>query len=239
MTFHVIENTTKGTCFAITGEKEALILEAGIEPEKVWKAVNFNLKNISGCLISNQANEVCKFARNFSEDMNVFSHAEIIRFLNIAHFNKVKAIAAGKTYQIDNFLVLPFLLQNTCFGYFINHAETGRIVYITHASNIPYKLNDINHVIIECNYMTEKLKENVKNESLRPILSRQIVNNRMSLETVLNWLKMQDLSKTKNILLCNVSEKNSDPETLKERVLLTTKINTEIAVKGLKIDLSI
>lgn len=239
MKLYTIGSSTKGACYVITSQNEALILEAGILPDHLWKAVNFDLKKVSGCLISHPSNETCSFAREYAEDLNVYSSAETIRFLNIAHFERVKAIKAGETYQIGDFLVKPFELKHSVknFGYFINHAETGRIIYLTHTSNIPYVFNGVNHLILECNYLTSKLTKNLKNEEIRPILSRQIINNRMSFETVKSWLSRIDLSDLKNILLCNVSEKNGAPELFKDEITLQTKINTNIAVSGLTIDL--
>ncbi len=241
MKFHVIDSSTKGFCYAITGKDEALIIEAGIKPDQVWQAVNFDLKKVAGCLVSNPSNLVCKFAREFGEDMNLFSNAETIKYLNLAHFDKVKAIKAGETYQVGNFIVKPFELRHPIknYGYFINHAETGRIIYMTNTNSIPYKFDDVNHIIIECHYTDEKLLKNIKDETIRPILGRRISEGHLSFETLSGWLKVTDLSKTKNIVLCNLSDKNSEPERFKEGIMLGTKINTEIAVKGLTIDLQL
>jgi len=223
----------------IQSEEEALVLEAGVSPEKLYDCLGFNLKKISGCLITHSHIEQSNYAKEYTQDMNVYSSGNTLKYLNISHCSRVKSLKGNNHYQVGKFIIFPFELKHDvhCFGYFINHAETGRIVYATDSVAIPYKFNEMDHIFIGCYYDAVKLNKRVKNGVTPVFIQKRIIETQLEFNTVKGFLKLNDISKVKNILLCHLSNGNSDPERFKEEIMLETKINTEIAIDGLTIDL--
>ena len=64
---------------------------------------------------------------------------------------------------------------------------------------MPYKIPNVDILMVECNYVKNVININLKNESLNLILRNRIVKNHMSLETLLTALKQANLSNLKKI----------------------------------------
>ena len=61
----------------------------------------------------------------------------------------------------------------------------------------------------------------------------------MSLENLLKFLEANDLSYAKNIILCHLSDTNSNQDTMFNQVYERTHIPTTVAEPGLEIDLKL
>ena len=61
----------------------------------------------------------------------------------------------------------------------------------------------------------------------------------MSLENLLKFLQANDLSQVKNIVLCHLSDTNSNEEVMRNKVYEATMVPTTIAVPGLELELKL
>lgn len=61
----------------------------------------------------------------------------------------------------------------------------------------------------------------------------------MSLENLLKFLQANDLSQAKNIVLCHLSDANSNEELMRSKVYEATMVPTTIAVPGLEMKLEL
>lgn len=67
----------------------------------------------------------------------------------------------------------------------------------------------------------------------------RLLESHMSLENLLKFLQANDLSNVKNIVLCHLSDTNSDEKVMKNKVYELTKIETTIAAPGLDLELKL
>ena len=60
----------------------------------------------------------------------------------------VKTLLPNKKYRIGEFTIIPFNVEHNveCYGYIVEHEETGKLVWITDAAKAPYKFKDVNHI---------------------------------------------------------------------------------------------
>ena len=89
---------------------------------------------------------------------------------------------------------------------------------MTDTAYSPYKICGMTHLMIECNYVKRTLDENTNQGLINLDLRNRIVQNHMSLETVIGFLKANDLSKLKKIYVMHLSEHNSDEELIKTEI---------------------
>jgi phosphoribosyl 1,2-cyclic phosphodiesterase len=90
-----------------------------------------------------------------------------------------------------------------------------------------YKFPQITHWIVECNYIKEIIDENVELSALNITLRNRIIKNHMSLETLKDMLRANDLTYTKEIMLMHLSDRNSDADRMKKEIQqLTGKVVT-------------
>ena len=66
----------------------------------------------------------------------------------------------------------------------------------------------------------------------------RLLESHMSLENLLAFLKSNDLRHVQKIILCHLSDTNSNAETMKNKVFEMTGIDTIIADKGINIELN-
>ena len=112
MNLRILESNSKAICYLIESENEALILEAGSQPDDLFKALNSNLKKVAGCLVSHSHKPQTRFIKEYAEYFNIYSSAETLKYLNLAHYKKVKSIKENLVYSIGNFIVVPFLVKH-------------------------------------------------------------------------------------------------------------------------------
>ena len=87
--------------------------------------------------------------------------------------------------------------------------------------------------------IAEIAKENAKNGVINKTRYSRLLESHFSLENVIKFLKSNDLSYAKNIVLCHLSDTNSNQDIMQNKVYEATKIKTTIARPGLNLELKL
>ena len=83
------------------------------------------------------------------------------------------------------------------------------------------------------------LKENARNGVINKTRYTRLLESHFSLDNVLKFLASNDLRYVKNIILCHLSDTNSNQMIMQNRVYEQTKIKTTIARPGLDLELKL
>ena len=239
MKLKVLGSSSNGNCYLLEGEKTGLILEAGIPFKSILKSVGNAFGKYCGVLVSHAHLDHSKSVKDFiHHGVSVYSENQTFKLLNVSNI-LAKPVKHGSLYNIGDFSVIPFQLKHDidCLGYLIKHEEMGVLMFATDTYYIPNKFSGLNHILIEANYDTEILNMNLKNKIVKHFVRKRIIASHMSLDSTIEFLKSNDLSKTKSIVLLHLSDKNSDSQMFKKRVASETGIPTHIAEKGLELNL--
>lgn len=157
--------------------------------------------------------------------------------------HRFKVIKAIEQFEIGNFIILPFDTQHDAaepLGFLMQYKPTGeKLLYATDTYYIKYKFNKLNYLLIECNYNAEIAKENASNGVINKTRYSRLLESHMSLDNLLKFLKANDLSYAKNIILCHLSDTNSNQNIMQSRVFEETNIQTTIAEPGLSLELKL
>lgn len=183
-----------------------------------------------------------KYAKDFAENgINIYASKGTFNRLNLKG-HRFKTIKALQQFEIGNFIILPFDTQHDAaepLGFLIQYKPTReKLLYVTDTYYIKYKFKDLNYIMIECNYIKEIARKNMCNEIINKTRYSRLLESHMSLENLLEFLKSNDLKHVRKIMLCHLSDTNSNAETMKEKVFEMTKIETIIADKGIDIELN-
>lgn len=233
----VLASGSKGNCYIIQAGEEKLLLECGIDWRNILKGLNYNIKGVKGCLISHKHSDHCRSFRKVLDSITkTYVPLEVAEKYSCKANRKVRIVQNKDKFSIGNFTILAFNCQHTdsdgteCenLGYLIQHPQLGKILFATDTYYLKYKFNNVDHILIECNY-SEKYMEDLEPYQMRTFKSH------MSLETLKDTLKTWDLSKTKTITLIHLSENNGNPEEFKKEIESLTGIPTYVAVPGLEI----
>jgi len=130
-------------------------------------------------------------------------------------------------FHVGAWTILPFKTIHDAadpLG-FLMAKGNERLVFATDTAYIPNRFAGLTHIMVEANHSLDLLKANTPSSDLR----RSIIQNHMSLETVIDFLKANDLSDLQEIWLLHLSASNSDAQLFKRKIQETTGKVVKIA----------
>lgn len=232
----VLGSSSKGNCYLLLLEGETLIIEAGITYREILKGLDFNIINVVGCLVSHEHKDHSKAVKDLIENgIDVYSSKGTFEELKVKNY-RTKVINTMKWQRIGNFEILPFSVKHDArepLGFLIKHKAIGSLLFITDTCYCEYSFKNVNHILIECNFVKKILNENNISNSLR----NRIIETHFELENVAAFFKASDLTKVKNIMLLHMSFKNSDEKVIREKIESVTGLPVVFARKDLIINL--
>lgn len=125
-------------------------------------------------------------------------------------------------------------------GFLIQYSPTGeRLLFLTDSYYSKYRFPRLNYICIECNYIKETLDENIANGYIDQAMKPRLLQSHMSLENLKGFLKANDLSQCRSIILLHLSDRNSDSEQMIREIKELTGIKPKVADKGLEVELDL
>jgi phosphoribosyl 1,2-cyclic phosphodiesterase len=208
-----IASSSSGCCYVIDHNDEKLLIDCGIPLSRIRKALNHDLSNVVGCLVSHEHGDHANYLPNLEKETNI----------KIWCSEGVKTRFGLKTSRdIDHksffrpggdFEVVPVKLNHDveCFGFLIKHHEQ-RLFYATDTADVNYRFPGLNKLIIECNYSFEKLIESGLN---KPVVKR-ICETHLGIDEVIEFVKNHP--GLDEIHLAHLSGGHSDEKLFKETI---------------------
>lgn len=234
MLLKVIKTGSKGNCYVLQSENGSLIIEAGVHPKEVKKALNFNLKN-ANCIVSHAHGDHSNHIKGFLESgIRVYASRFTHEVKGTHHHFRASFLVENKTVRIGEFKVLPFEVEHDvpCFGFLIEHKECGKVLFLTDTSYCEYTFNGLNNIIIEANHSQEIMEET----GVMSFLKDRVVLSHMNINTCKELLQANDLSMVSNIVLIHLSDSNSNSEEFRNQIERSTGVNTIVAENGMVIN---
>jgi phosphoribosyl 1,2-cyclic phosphodiesterase len=226
-----------GNCYLLKPEiGKSLIIDCGVNFKKVKEAIDFDINSICGAIQSHSHGDHSKFTKNFiNAGINVYMSSENQKEIKIKS-HRIINIENNKQFQVDGFKIMPFKVNHDvyCFGFLIHHLECGITLYLTDTSYSNYVFKGLNNLIIECNYSEEIIERKLTHE--KEFLKTRIIGSHMSLETLIELLNKNDLSKVNNIVLVHLSDTNSNAIEFRKLVQNSTCCNVTVAEPNQIID---
>lgn len=239
MKLKVLGSGSKGNCYILENENEALVIECGVKFSEVKQALNFKINKVAAALVSHSHNDHAGYIRDFMKSgITVLAPIDVFEAKAIdTKVSYKRALETENIYQIGSFRVIPFELFHdvTCFGYIISHKDTGNILFATDTYKIPYEFAGINNFLIEANYCEDIVYQNIFNNRLNAIHQDRVEHSHMSIQNTLKLLENTDLSAVNNIILIHLSDGNSNAKNFKSKVESQTAKTVYIADKGLEL----
>ncbi|CWU06182.1 MBL fold metallo-hydrolase [Listeria monocytogenes] len=227
MNIKTIASGSKGNAYVISSGRSRLLIECGINFDKIRKALNFDLSTVEGCLISHEHGDHVAGVKKMLRTSNIKLYASEGTLSVLKPLDSQQVVLKEKVAQnIGEWIVLPFRTEHDAkepLGFMIQH-KNERLLFITDSYYVRYKFKNINYLMIECNYSADILEENVINKVIHPVQKKRVLQSHFSLENVKDFLKANDLSHLREIHLLHISEKNGDPERFKNEIQAMTGI---------------
>lgn len=233
MKIKILASGSKGNCYLLQGKGDRLLLECGIPISRIKKGLNYDLKNIVGCLVTHEHQDHCRAIKDIMKSgIDVFTSSKTVEVLNI-NSHRFKPLQAKKQCCIGEFNILPFNVEHDAvdpLGFLIQSTVTGeKVLFITDSYYCKYKFKGINYLMIECNYDIKILKENIENGKIYSKQYERLLKSHMSFENCKAFIRANDLSECREIHLLHTSDRNCDASLFQKEIEKFTNIKTVVA----------
>ena len=239
----VLGSSSKGNGYLLdpgTGEaNSALVIEAGVKLIELKKTIDFDLNRIAGVLVSHRHSDHGGRALEYAKaGLKIITAQE-----DCSHHNMVPIIGtedSKEVFKLGKWTIKPFKLVHDVpnYGFLIHHPETGAFPFVTDTHYVPFRFEGMYNIMIEANYSEEIIRSRVASGKVHQFLADRIVFSHTSLETCMDFLKKNDLSKVNNIVLLHLSDGNSSAEGFRDKVQRLTGKMVHIADAGFRINFS-
>jgi phosphoribosyl 1,2-cyclic phosphodiesterase len=238
MRLKVLGSSSAGNCYILENDCEALILEAGVRFSEVKRALDFNISKVAGCLLSHEHNDHAgELGQFIAHAIPCYASLGTIQAKGYGVGHNLNILQTIPTpYEIGHFKVLAFNTRHDAaepLGFFINHPETGNVLFATDTFYLPRLFSNLSNILIEANYRMDILEENTRNGRISEARRNRTLQSHMSYETCVETLLANDLSKVNNIVLIHLSNDNSNALDFQEGIRKATGKTTHIADKGM------
>ena len=209
----VIASGSSGNCYRIKSGSSQLLLEAGIPIKKIKEAINWELGNIDGCLVTHEHMDHAKAADDLL-------HAGIELFMSrgtaeaLLLEDKVREVEADTVFSIGKWTIMPLQAQHDAaepLAWLISDGE-DKLLFATDTYYLNYKFTGLTLVMLECNYSDEILKQRMLDGVISQSQARRLLRSHFSLRHAILFFSKQNLSLVRQIWLLHISGMNGNPK---------------------------
>lgn len=232
----VCNSGSDGNTYLLNSDTDCVVLDCGVNFKTVMKTLDFNISKIRFALCTHVHADHMKYVKDYlDKGFKVLMPQQAKERFE----NNILAIPVEpmKKINICGFNITPFKVPHdedvTCFAYIIEHEDFGKLLYMTDCMYCKYSLRklNINHFLCECNYIKE-----LANKNYEKGLRDRVLKTHMELETVKEFIKANATDSLQNVILCHLSEQNSDAERMVAEIQKVVPwANVCVAESGLEI----
>lgn len=225
MEIQVIASGSSGNCYRIRDGTTSLLLECGIQIQRIQQALSFHLTDIDGCLISHEHGDHSKAAHDvLKAGIDIYTSKGTAIALGLTGHH-MKLVQEKEAFSIGMFTILPFDTEHDAaepLGFLIADQSGDKLLFATDTYYIKYKFQRLTYIMIECNYSVDILNDNIEAGQVPGVLKNRLLKSHFSLEHVKDFLRANDLSIVKGIWLIHLSNNNSNAEQFKREIMELT-----------------
>lgn len=228
MDIQILATGSTGNAYRVSDGETAVLLDAGIPMDNLLVALDFQISEISGALITHAHKDHSKACDKLlirGVDVYTSSGTADACGLSGARLHKVQAL---NPFTVGTFRVLPFDVAHDAtepLGFLLTSTVTGeRLLYFTDTYYIKYRFPGVTHLLGECNHDDQAIEESVRRGYVPAELAPRLVRSHMSLDTFLDFLRVMDRSALRQIYLLHMSDNNADEDRYVKEVARLTGV---------------
>lgn len=226
MYIRCISSGSKGNAYLVSDGHSTLLIECGVRFEDIKKACNYETSSLSCVLITHEHKDHCRSVKEvIKRGLEVYCTTGTAEALGIENEYNVYHCNSDdrSSFVAGSFVISMFPTQHDAkdpCGFVITSSITKeKLLYLTDSYYCRFTFNDLTDVMIECNYDNKTLFEGSHDQMF---LMKRIIRSHMSLETCIEFLKSNNLSKVDGIHLIHLSDRNSDEQRINKKVAEST-----------------
>lgn len=218
----------QGNTYIIEAGNERLLLDLGCKWNDILQTLNYDIYNCHALVTHIHGDHSKSIKKALAAQIPIYSCSEVA-----SKFDEVYALQPKINYKIGNFVVMALPVQHNCenYSYLVAHEEFGKLALCTDAISFPYKIKDVNHLLIEANYSEDLMIDNLcKNETIRSHNEYH-----MEINTTIETIRRNISPNLRTLCLIHLSDGQSSESGFKKRIFKEFGVDCYVADKGLKI----
>ncbi|WP_027339956.1 MBL fold metallo-hydrolase [Halonatronum saccharophilum] len=216
-----LASSSKGNCYWVSDGKTPLLLECGISFKDIKRGIGFRTSEIAGCLISHEHGDHSKAIKDVARaGIDCYMSQGTAEALGLES-HRIKLVSSRVQFKLGTWTILPLEVQHDALeplGYLLVNQEGEKLLFATDTYYIKYKFEGLTYIMVECNYAKDILDENVRAGKVPAAHRNRLLESHFELNNVKKFLKVNDLSKVKEIHLLHLSDGNSDEGRFKREI---------------------
>lgn len=231
-----------GNSYILEYGNKKILLDAGVKFRDTVKALEYDVMSLEGILLTHEHSDHIKCYKDFS-GYGIPVYGSEALYLRI---EGITSVPEKKRFRIGGFDVVAFNVPHTTrnkitgdiepcpnYAYLIFLPNGEKLLYVTDFEYLPvtFKTFGVEHWLIECNHIDEIVDYGSGKYE-------HVMKGHSSLSTVKEIIKTNYHYGMKNIVLCHLSDDNSDAERMVAEIKeVAEKANVLVAEKGLEVNL--
>lgn len=224
-----IGSGSSGNCYLVNINNTKILLECGLTFKKIQKDLGYRVSELDACLVTHEHMDHAKAVKDLMKAgincymTNGTAEALGVKGHRLCLLEKHEEKHKYKLRGFNNLSILPFKSIHDVaepVNFYIRDRYTNEsVLFATDTAYLTVKIpEDINVLMIECNYVKRLIDERVDESEINVSLRNRIVKNHMSLETVLEVLDSVRMSKLKKVYILHLSDGNSDEKLIRDSI---------------------
>ena len=220
MEIKVLASSSKGNCYTVDDGRTKLMIECGLPWKEIQKRTRF-ATDFAACLVSHGHKDHCKaYKEVMAAGIDLYATTGTLATLN-ATGHRARAVEPLEPFNVGTWMILPFPTEHDATepcGFLLASKAGEKLLFATDTFYLRYKFKGLTHIMLECNYSLDILRENVKSGRVDPAVKNRTMKSHMSLQTAKEFLRANNLRRVEEIYLLHLSDDNSDAERFKREV---------------------
>lgn len=217
MKFEQLYSSSSGNAYVVTANNgKRLLIECGVVWPTLTKALHYDLKNISGCLLTHEHKDHSKAIRDVMKaGIDVYASGGTFEAMGLLGERRGKVISSAALAEAPR--IGPFIVR----AYTSNHDAAEPLLFtvlcdnefLLFATDTPFIKQrfktPFNIIAIECSYNEPYLRKRVEEKTINVELAKRLLDSHMSEANCLAYLRDYcDLTKCTEIHLLHLSADN-------------------------------
>lgn len=226
MKFEQHYSSSRANLYTVTASNgRRLLLECGVRWPVLLKALDYDLTNIDGCLLTHEHADHSKAVKDVMRaGIDVYSSVGTFGALRVDSNRRAKALPVytgitNKTFDSYAFPIIHDAVEP--FGYVVREVSTNEYLlfvpdsgFIKQRFAIPFTI-----IALECSYDIEILQHRVDTQDINETLAKRLLDSHAEKQTTMKYLAdFCDLSRCQSIHLLHLSRGNIDAEKTRKEV---------------------
>jgi phosphoribosyl 1,2-cyclic phosphodiesterase len=227
ITFTPYASSSSGNVYTVSDGQTTVLLDCGLPWKKIRELLRFRTSELAGILLTHSHMDHCKGAKDAAKSgIEIYASKATLDALQVAE-HRANVVEAGEVFTVASWRVRPFeTVHDTegSLGFYMVGSDGEAFLYLTDSAYSPVRFKALSVIAVECNFQSDILTDNILEGRVPWMVGKRVRRSHASLDTVIDFLRANDLSKCREVWLLHLSAQNSDEERMRREVQRATGI---------------